>query len=86
MEDSEGRVLSYAELARRSDAVAHWLRARGLGLEARVALHCGRDLALLPAMLGILKAGACYVPLDPAYPPAAPPAHAGGRPAGAADP
>jgi amino acid adenylation domain-containing protein len=68
VEDSDGQVLSYAELDRRSDAVARWLLARGLGLETRVALHCGRDLALVPAMLGILKAGACYVPLDPAYP------------------
>ena len=63
-----GVTLTYGELNRRANQVAHWLRAAGLGRGAWVAVHLERSLAMLPALLGILKAGAAYVPLDADYP------------------
>jgi nonribosomal peptide synthetase DhbF len=64
---SAGRTLSYAELDRVSDALAcRVLAAAGPG--RRVGLLAGRTADLAVGMLGILKAGCAYVPLDPAYP------------------
>jgi amino acid adenylation domain-containing protein/non-ribosomal peptide synthase protein (TIGR01720 family) len=63
-----GGTLSYGELNRQANQVAHWLRAAGLGRGAWVAIHLERSLAMLPALLGTLKAGAAYVPLDADYP------------------
>ncbi|HJX21972.1 MAG TPA: amino acid adenylation domain-containing protein, partial [Steroidobacteraceae bacterium] len=60
--------LSYAELNRRANQLAHYLIAQGLGPECIVALALPRSLELLIALLGILKAGAAYLPLDPNYP------------------
>lgn len=61
-------TLSAAELHRRADALAQHLLARGLTAGAAVA-HClPRDLDALVGLLAILKAGACYVPVDPDYP------------------
>lgn len=60
--------LSYAELERRAQRVAAGLRERGAGPEVLVALCLQRSCDLIVAMLGILKAGAAYVPLDPAAP------------------
>lgn len=62
--------MTYAELDRRSDAVAAQLRARGVGPGAVVALLDGRTPAAIAALWGILKTGAAYLPLDPAHPPA----------------
>jgi amino acid adenylation domain-containing protein len=62
--------VSYAELNRRANRIAHHLLARGIGPEARVGVLAGRTPALLAAVLGVLKAGAAYVPLDPRNPPA----------------
>ncbi|MBV9775089.1 MAG: AMP-binding protein, partial [Gemmatimonadetes bacterium] len=64
----EGESLTYAELDRRSDRLARVLRARGVGSEARVGVCAERSAELVVALLGVLKAGAAYVPLDPAYP------------------
>ncbi|MER6878027.1 AMP-binding protein, partial [Amycolatopsis sp. NPDC000673] len=61
--------LDYGELDRRANRFAHLLRARGIGPETPVALCLERGTTLLVAMLGILKAGGYYVPLDPGYPP-----------------
>ncbi|WP_157510978.1 amino acid adenylation domain-containing protein, partial [Frateuria sp. Soil773] len=63
-----GEEWTYAELDRHSDAVAAYLQAQGVGPEDRVGLGMRRDAWLLAALLGVLKAGACYVPLDPGYP------------------
>jgi natural product biosynthesis luciferase-like monooxygenase protein len=60
--------VTYAELLRRAGALADALRARGVGAEARVGVFVERSPELVVAMLGILLAGAAYVPLDPQYP------------------
>lgn len=60
--------LSYAQLNARANQLAHHLQQRGVGAEVLVALYAERSLELVIGMLGILKAGAAYVPLDPAYP------------------
>ena len=64
-----GQALSYWELERRASAVAAGLAARGVGLEAVVALVADRSSEALVAVLGILAAGAAYLPLDPSHPP-----------------
>ncbi|RKI05864.1 amino acid adenylation domain-containing protein, partial [Corallococcus praedator] len=64
----EGRSLTYAALEARANQLARHLLASGLRPEARVALCVERGLGLVVGMLGILKAGGCYVPMDPAYP------------------
>ncbi|WP_437840117.1 amino acid adenylation domain-containing protein [Sorangium sp. So ce1153] len=64
----EGRQLTYSELERRANQVARALRAMGVGPEARVGLYLDRSIEMMVGLLGILKAGAAYVPLDPAYP------------------
>ncbi|HEV2681791.1 MAG TPA: condensation domain-containing protein, partial [Rhodanobacter sp.] len=61
--------LSYAQLNARANRLARLLIAQGIGPEDRVALALPRSLEMLVAMLGIVKTGAAYVPLDPAYPP-----------------
>jgi amino acid adenylation domain-containing protein len=60
--------LSYSELAGRANQLAHHLRAQGVTQGARVAVCLERSVDLLVALLGVLEAGGCYVPLDPAYP------------------
>ncbi|MEO7020169.1 MAG: amino acid adenylation domain-containing protein [Ktedonobacteraceae bacterium] len=61
--------LTYRELNRRSNALAHHLREMGVGPEALVCICMERSLELLIGLLATLKAGGAYVPLDPAYPP-----------------
>jgi amino acid adenylation domain-containing protein len=60
--------LSYEQLNVRANQVARHLRARGAGPDVLVGLCMERSLDMLVALLGILKAGAAYVPLDPALP------------------
>nr|WP_255595530.1 amino acid adenylation domain-containing protein [Lysobacter sp. BMK333-48F3] len=60
--------LSYAELDAQADAVARALAARGVGCGDLVGLLVERTPRMLAALLGTLKAGAAYVPMDPAYP------------------
>jgi len=62
------RELSYASLNRLSEDVAERLRACGVGPETLVALCMERSLDMIVGLMGILKAGAAYVPLDPAFP------------------
>ncbi len=61
-------TLTYAELNRRANQLAHFLRAQNVGVETRVGISMHRSFEMLVAILGVLKAGAGYVPLDPAVP------------------
>ncbi|WP_410813373.1 amino acid adenylation domain-containing protein [Micromonospora sp. 067-2] len=61
-------ALTYAELDRRTNQLAHHLRALGVGAEVVVALYLERSLDVPVAILGALKAGGAYLPIDPAYP------------------
>ncbi|WP_143289819.1 non-ribosomal peptide synthetase, partial [Burkholderia ubonensis] len=63
----DGR-LSYRELMRRAQGVAVALAARGIGAEDRVGVCLRPSAAFAVAFLGVLQAGAAYVPLDPALP------------------
>lgn len=65
---SHGMSLGYAELGARARRIACALRARGVGPGQRVGLCVERGADMVAAMLGILEAGAAYVPLDPSYP------------------
>jgi amino acid adenylation domain-containing protein len=60
--------LSYAQLNRRANQLAHYLRAQGIGPDDRVALCVDRGMDMVVGLLGIWKAGGAYVPLDPHYP------------------
>ena len=62
-------TLSRGELAHRARAVAQALQARGVRPEDRVGIHQERSLDLVVSMLGVLMAGAAFVPLDPELPP-----------------
>jgi amino acid adenylation domain-containing protein len=61
-------ALTYAELDRRTNRLAHALRARGVGPDVPVGLYLERSVELVVGVLGILKAGGAYVPIDPVYP------------------
>jgi hypothetical protein len=65
----EGAAVSYAELDGRADGLARRLRRLGVGPEVLVAVCLERSVEMLVGLLGVLKAGAAYVPLDPGYPP-----------------
>ncbi|NUT50488.1 MAG: amino acid adenylation domain-containing protein, partial [Saccharothrix sp.] len=62
------RSLTYAELDRRANRLAHALIDRGVRPQDPVAVLLGRDVEMVVALFGVLKAGAVYVPMDPAYP------------------
>ena len=62
------RALSYGELDRRSGEIARHLRRLGVAPDARVALVAERSPEMVAALLGVLKAGGAYLPLDPSYP------------------
>ncbi len=64
----EEKQLTYRELNRRANQLAHQLQALGVGPEVPVGICVERSLELVVGILGILKAGGAYVPLDPAYP------------------
>lgn len=60
--------VSYAELDAQSDNIAHKLIELGVRFEECVGVMAGRTPAMIAAILGVLKAGACYVPLEPSLP------------------
>jgi amino acid adenylation domain-containing protein len=64
----EETSLSYRELNSRANRLAHYLIGQGIGPEDRVALCLPRSVEMVVGLLGIVKAGAAYVPLDPDYP------------------
>jgi pristinamycin I synthase-3/4 len=64
----EADSLTYGELERRSNQLSRYLRARGVRPEAVVGLCVERSLDMVIAVLGIMKAGGAYLPLDPQYP------------------
>jgi amino acid adenylation domain-containing protein len=64
----EHMQLSYSELNERANALAYRLLALGVQPDQRVAICVERGVDMVAGLLGILKAGAAYVPLDPAYP------------------
>ena len=64
----DGTSLTYRQLNQRANQLAHHLLAQGVQPDDRVALCCRRGPQMLVGLLGILKAGAGYVPIDPVYP------------------
>ncbi|MEU2835284.1 condensation domain-containing protein, partial [Streptomyces lavendulae] len=64
----EGVSLTYGELNARANRLAHHLIARGAGVERTVALMLPRSPDMVVAILGVLKSGAAYLPVDPEYP------------------
>jgi len=64
----EGRQLSYGELNRRAEKLSQYLRERGVGPEVCVGVCLERSLEMMVGLLGVLKAGGAYLPLDASYP------------------
>src|SRR6202012_5893266 len=64
----EDATLSYSELNRRANQLAHYLRELGVKPDDRVAICVERGFEMIVGLLGVLKAGGAYVPLDPAHP------------------
>ncbi|HZN09359.1 MAG TPA: amino acid adenylation domain-containing protein [Pyrinomonadaceae bacterium] len=63
----ENEHMTYGELNRKANQVAHYLRARGVTAETPVAVCLKRSLNIAIALLGVLKSGGVYLPLDPSY-------------------
>ncbi|MFN8596435.1 MAG: amino acid adenylation domain-containing protein [Anaerolineae bacterium] len=61
--------LTYRELNQRANQLAHYLRTLGVGPETLVAICVDRSLEMIVDVLGVLKAGGAYIPIDPSYPP-----------------
>lgn len=66
--DYLGHRLTFAELNQKANHLAHYLRQMGVGPDQLVGLCFERSWEMVVAIMGILKAGAAYLPLDPAYP------------------
>jgi amino acid adenylation domain-containing protein len=64
----EKQQMNFNELDRRANQLAHYLRRRDVGTEAVIAVCMERTIEMVTALLGILKAGAAFVPIDPSYP------------------
>ncbi|MDG4752603.1 non-ribosomal peptide synthetase [Micromonospora sp. WMMD718] len=64
----EDRTLTYAEVDRRANQLAHWLRGRGVGRDVLVGLCLERSPETVIAILAVHRAGGAYLPLDPDYP------------------
>jgi len=60
--------VTYGELNRRANQLAHYLKSYGVGEETRVGIYIERSVEMIVAVLGVLKAGAAYVPLESSYP------------------
>ena len=66
--ESEGEAISYVELNERANRLAHYLSREGVGAETLLGICMERGVDMMVAVLGVLKAGAAYVPLDPTSP------------------
>ncbi len=66
---ADGGSITYRELNGRANRLAHLLRKLGVGPDTPVAVCLGRGIDLVTALLGALKSGGTYVPMDPSYPP-----------------
>ncbi|MDF5725916.1 MAG: amino acid adenylation domain-containing protein, partial [Rhizonema sp. PD37] len=64
----EHQQLSYKDLNKRSNQLAHYLQSLGVGPDVIVGLCVERSIEMIVGLLGILKAGGAYLPLDPSYP------------------
>jgi len=64
----EEAAMTYGELNNRANQVAHWLRSQGAKADTLVGIMIDRSIEMIIGMLGILKAGAAYLPIDPSYP------------------
>ncbi len=64
----EDTTLSYQELDEYANRFGHYLQSLGVGPEVLVGVHMERSAGMLMTLLGIMKAGAAYIPMDPAYP------------------
>ncbi|WP_099039433.1 non-ribosomal peptide synthetase [Mycobacterium neglectum] len=64
----EGRHYTYSEINESANRFAHWLIEQGIGSEDRVAVLLDRSPELVISALGVIKAGAVYLPVDPTYP------------------
>lgn len=64
----EDEQLTYAQLNARSNQLAHYLRSLGIGAESLVGVCMDRSIEMVVALLGVLKSGGAYLPLDPSYP------------------
>ncbi|MBZ5523305.1 MAG: amino acid adenylation domain-containing protein [Acidobacteriia bacterium] len=64
----EGQRLSYADLNRRANQLAHYIKRMGVGPEVKVGICMHRSPRMIVALVAVLKAGGAYVPLDPEYP------------------
>ena len=63
-----GESMTFAELNKRANKTARWLREKGIGRNSIVALCMHRSMDLMAALLGVLKAGGAFLPVDPEYP------------------
>lgn len=61
--------ITFGQLNRRANQIAHALRRHGVGTDVLVGVYMNRSLDMLAGLLGIVKAGGAYLPLDPGYPP-----------------
>lgn len=65
----EDQSLTYTQLNTQANQLAHFLKSIGLGPDQMVGVYLERSLDMLIALLGVMKAGAAYIPMDPIYPP-----------------
>jgi len=64
----DGEEITYRELNEQANRLAHFLKKNGVNQETLVGIYMERSLGLIVALLGVLKAGGAYLPLDPMYP------------------
>jgi amino acid adenylation domain-containing protein len=64
----EQQEITYGELNRRANQLAHQLKELGIGPDVLAGIYLQRSIDMVVAMLGVLKAGGAYVPIDPSYP------------------